>query len=260
MRSFLASIVLLLVLPAVARAVDGTADQALVFANAYGDTVWFESDSIAPREEHYLASCGGGQDVARYPFYMVARASSGGLAVLLVTRHRVPAPPVATLVESLAVRGWRHFERSAFPDFDRTELAGYESWGQPDFDQARSVRYDSCAGGAPPVRWPYGWGRWPYGWGLHDLSQQLPPPLRLVFVVIGRPVGATPVRSLGSDPAPIVDGLRLRPSDLSSAEVLASWRVAGEAIADFDHRRLRPVPGPGITVFRLDRRTLGHWQ
>ncbi len=199
----------------------------MILANAYGDTVWFESDSIpAGRSPYGWGDTAPFEPTAAVPlcFTIEARTSSKGL-VLLVASEATLRPPAAALIERLASKGLGRSTVSLFP--------------YPRPDQYPLVYEPGCF--SKPMRWPCGWSFHP--------KVEARAPVRMTFVVVGRPVGGSDARR-GRDgaPAPIEPVAGLRPFDLSGAEVRATARLVGDVIADFNRRVMLPLQAGGTRV------------
>ncbi|TMQ53364.1 MAG: hypothetical protein E6K73_01430 [Candidatus Eisenbacteria bacterium] len=157
-------------------------------------------------------------------FYLTPRTSSVGLVLLIISKVTEPRLSANALMGRLASDGLRPHIAHVFFE-SRRDLTILE----PGCFANRSMR-------------------WPCGWDLRHRVEPLQP-IRMTFVVVGRPVGGPEARR-GSDGAPVpirkADGLR--PYDLSSAEVSATARVLGDLIVDFDRKMLVPLKATGTTV------------
>jgi hypothetical protein len=211
------------------------APSALIFSNAYRDTVWFEADTVAvcpyngieigqPARVAQPMGVTPAPEPPQQFFYLTPRTSSVGLVLLVVSKGTGPRLSAKALMERLTSDGLRPHMASILIDSSR----------------ALTILEPGCFDD-PSMRWRCGW----------DLRQRVEPlqPIRVTFVVVGRPVGGGEARR-GPDgaPAPIREVRGLRPYDLSTAEVSATARVLGDLIVDFDGKKLVPLAVPGTTV------------
>ncbi len=221
---------------------------ALVFTNTYGDKVEFDSDTMIVGPDNHEGDRGRFErrmiGVAERPpvqlvppspapvtpprlyFHMMPRASSKGLTLLIASRVTRPLPAPNTLIQRLGLFNPRHFMARVIPDTTR-DLTILE----PGCFADRSLP-------------------WPCGWDMQIACGPLPL-TRATFVVVGHPViGPHGQRGPNGMPVPIKDTGYLRPYDLSSDEVLATARVVGDVILDFNQRLVIPLEAEGVTVTR----------
>ena len=231
MKLFLTAVLLVAAIPADAAASGAPRHDAVILANAWGDTVWFGSDTLMAGWSSFPDGADVNELRARFR-HLVPRTCSNDVVLVIASDGTAsPRESPGALIERWATIGSRRLMARVFPP--EVSPAAYE----PGCFDDRSMR-------------------WPCGWELNCEAGSRPS-VRMTFVVMGRPVGG-PTARRGPDgaPVPITNWGHLRIYDLSSEEVRATARVIGDVIVDFDRRLLIPLETKGTTVARGDAQRL----